>query len=201
MFTHTERMGTSSFEQLHNRSYSFLMDLFAILTGCWLAGTVLSLSYHTTAEMQLGLSMTTYLILSSRLSGMLLTVMHAESARSVIHLRALTITYVVLMIIISPSLCGCGRTTLTDCLCHQHPIIDISFTERTPTAATSRMHCQRRQCCTKTVFTNQCKLINHQPPDGLYTIQGVGGIITATGMGDFPLAVRVGTQKARFTRA
>jgi hypothetical protein len=45
-------------------------------------------------------------------------------------------------------------------------------------------------CCTKTVFTNPRKLINHQPPDGLYTIQGVGGIITATEMGDFPLSIQ-----------
>jgi hypothetical protein len=80
MFPHTKRMGTSSFEQPHNWNYSFLTDLFAILTGCWLAGTVLSLSYHTTAGMPLGLSTRAYLILSSLLSGMLLMVMHAESA-------------------------------------------------------------------------------------------------------------------------
>jgi hypothetical protein len=96
MFAHTERMGTSSFEQPHNGNYSFLTDLFAILTGCWLAGTVLSLSYHATAGMPLGLSTTAYLILSSLLSGVLLTVtvMNAESARSVIHvhLRAIAPT-------------------------------------------------------------------------------------------------------------
>jgi hypothetical protein len=103
MFAHTKRMSTSSFKQQHNRGYSLLTDLFAILTGCWLAGTVLSLSYHATAGMLLCFSTTVYLTLSTLLSGLLLTVMHAESAQSVIHLHTSSITYAALMIIITAS--------------------------------------------------------------------------------------------------
>jgi len=194
MFAHTERMGTSSFEQPHNGNYSFLTDLFAILTGCWLAGTVLSLSYHATAGMPLGLSTTAYLILSSLLSGVLLTVMHAESARSVIHLRASTITYVALMIIITASYLLVSADAAAPRSQTAFVINIPCLTSASQSACPSQQRVERTvyvdSGCTKTVFANPQKLINHRPPDGLYTIQGVGGIITATGMGDFPLAIR-----------
>jgi hypothetical protein len=115
--------------------------------------------------------------------------MHAESPLSVIHLRALTITYVVLMIIITAVSADAAAPRLQTAFVINIPSLTLA-------SQSTCLPQQRAECtvyvdsgCTKTVFTNQRKLINHQPPDGLYTIQGVGGIITATGMGDFPLAV------------
>ena len=44
--------------------------------------------------------------------------------------------------------------------------------------------------CTKTVFRHPGKLQNLQPPDDDYFINGVGGVIRATQMGDFHIALQ-----------
>lgn len=43
--------------------------------------------------------------------------------------------------------------------------------------------------CTKTIFCNPAKLQNLKPPDDEYLINGVGGYIKATQMGDFHMAL------------
>lgn len=180
------------------RAHPTVIDTFAIITGCWLALLVLNISYQAACSMPHGTTTAAYLILSTTLAGMLLITMGTEAAKSATHLRTSTISYVMLMLIVTFAHLMVGAQAAP---AQQHtafvtnvPMHTPAFAGKSMAPCTSPRHRMETvyldSGCSKTVFANPRKLINHRPPDAHYTISGVGGAITATAMGDFPLALR-----------
>jgi hypothetical protein len=163
-----------------------------MLTGCWLATLILTIGHYASYALPADTQSAAFIIVSTMISGVIILVMSMEATKSPLHMRTSNITCAMLMLIITVTyLLGGVQAERAS----RHTAFVIVPKTSALVGARNAQHCQKSTVyvdsgCTKTVFKNPRKLINHRPADGLYTIAGVGGTITATTMGDFLVALR-----------